>query len=286
VIEWPVALIREIANRRCAFFLGAGVSATAVAPDGTHPKGWDEFLVSATALVRMADLRRQIEQLVCERRYLLALQAIKTCVDRADYQHLLNQNFNTAAFRPGRIHEIIYSLDARLVITTNFDKIYERYCLGTSTEGFKVITYESPSLGDELRSETRLIIKAHGTIDNIHQMIFTRAEYHEMKQQHGRFYELLKAIFLLNTVVFVGCGLDDPDVILLLEEVNITASSNRPHYILVREGSHSDFALNDWEQTFNVRALRYGPDHANLLDDLEILLQHVESARATFGAVA
>jgi NAD-dependent SIR2 family protein deacetylase len=285
VIDWPTALIREVAKRRCAFFLGAGVSATATAPDGSHPKGWEQFLNAATTLVRADRSRIEIEQMVRERRYLLALQAIRTSVDGADYQHLLDQSFNTPTFRPSRIHEIIYTLDARLVITTNFDKIYERHCLSTSTEGFKVMTYDSQSLGDELRSDTRLIIKAHGTIDNIQKMIFTRFEYHDMKQQHGKFYELLKAIFLLNTVVFIGCGLEDPDVILMLEEVKITASAYRPHYILIREGSQNEFALSDWEQTYNVKALQYGPDHSNLIDDLENLLQHVEAARATHGVV-
>ena len=111
-----------------------------------------------------------------------SLQAIKTSADRGDYQDMPNQNFNSPAFQPSRLHQIILALDSRIVITTNFDKIYERYCLNTSAEGFKVVTYESPSLADELRSDTRLIIKAHGNIDDIQRMVFTRAEHHRIKQ--------------------------------------------------------------------------------------------------------
>jgi len=94
---------------------------------------------------------------------------------------------------------------------------------------------------------------------------------------------MVKAVFLLNTVIFIGCSFDDPDVALLLEEVKITASSDRPHYILIREGSQSEFAIQDWQQTYNVRALRYGPDHANLVEDLEEFLQRVEALRARSG---
>lgn len=212
-----------------------------------------------------------------------SLQAIKTSADRGDYQDMPNQNFNSPAFQPSRLHQIILALDSRIVITTNFDKIYERYCLNTSAEGFKVVTYESPSLADELRSDTRLIIKAHGNIDDIQRMVFTRAEHHRIKQEFQPFYEMLKAVVLLNTVIFIGCSFEDPDVMLLLAEVKITASSDRPHYVLVREGSQSAFAVEDWQQTYNVRALQYGPDHGALIQDLEDFLQRVDAVRASLG---
>jgi hypothetical protein len=284
VINWPDTLVREVAKRRCVLFLGAGVSASATGVGGIRPKEWQQFLIDACRLIAALDRRTIVGQLITERRYLLALQAIKDEVDAGDYQTLLNDNFNTPAFQPSKLHEIIFDLDSRLVITTNFDKIYERYCLNESTEGFKVIPYYSPSLADELRSDTRIIIKAHGSIDDVQRMFFTRAEYHSAKQNNSNFYEILKAIFLLNTVIFLGCGFEDPDVQLLLEEVKITSSGNRPHYILIKEGSQIDFGIRDWHKTYNVKALEYGPDHNDLITDLEGLLRRVDAMRATFGA--
>jgi hypothetical protein len=284
VITWPDTLVSEVARRRCAFFLGAGVSAAAVGLHGERPKDWKGFLTDACSLVSPQAKRSVINKLIKDRRYLLALQAIKTSVDGGDYHEFLNKNFNVPAYQPSKLHEIIYNLDSRIVITTNFDKIYEKYCLGISNEGFKVISYDMQSLGDELRSDTRVIIKAHGLIDNIQNMVFTRAEYHSMKQKHPSFYELLKAIFLLNTVIFIGCSLEDPDVVLLLEEVKITASGHRPHYILIRRGAHHEFSVRDWQQTYNVRALQYDVSHDNLIKDLETLRQKVEAVRAVPGA--
>ena len=72
VISWPAGLVREVAKRRCAFFLGAGVSATAANPTGVRPKDWGEFLQEACTLVQVPDKRMQIEALVSEKRYLLA----------------------------------------------------------------------------------------------------------------------------------------------------------------------------------------------------------------------
>ncbi len=280
MIDWPQTLVREIARRRCMFFLGAGVSASAADEDGNRPKLWGEFLTEACGLVAAGPKRVEVTKLVDERRYLLALQAIAEEADGADYQELLNENFNNPAFKPSDLHRVILDLDSRIVITTNFDKIYEALCLATSVEGYKVIAYSSNAMGDELRSDTRIIIKAHGTIDDIQCMVFTKADYHKAKQAHPRFYTMLRALFLTNTCVFLGCSLDDPDVLLLLEDVRQTASTQRPHYAIVLQGEHSRYALQDWQKAYNIRALGYEPDHAALTVNLKNLYEQVEAERA------
>src|SRR6266581_4929491 len=83
---------------------------------------------------------------------LLALQMIRDNSDVADYR---------TAKRAAPVH---FDLDARIVITTNFDKIYEKYCFQFADGEafpFKVLPYTATSLADELRSDTRIIIKAH-----------------------------------------------------------------------------------------------------------------------------
>lgn len=280
MIAWPKSLVTEIARRRCILFLGAGVAASATNAAGKRPKEWREFLTTAVALVTNAGKRADIGCLIDENRFLLALQAICKEADPGDYHGLLNECFNDASFVPSELHKVIFSLDSRLVITTNFDKIYEKHCLATSTEGFKVIPYHSKSLGDEIRSDTSLIIKAHGSIDEIGRMIFTKAEYHAAKEEHASFYAILKALLLTNTCIFIGCGMDDPDVLLLLEEVRITANPNRPHYALLRAGSHSSYVKQDLTSAYNVRTLEYGPDHADLVTGLLELKAQIDGIRA------
>lgn len=280
MIAWPKSLVTEVARRRCILFLGAGVAASATNAAGTRPKEWKAFLLAAVALVHDIPKQADITQLINDNRLLLALQAIRAEADPGDYQGLLNTCFNDATFEPSELHKVIFDLDSRLVITTNFDKIYEKHCLTASTDGFKVIPYNSDSLGDEIRSDTRLIIKAHGSIDDIGRMVFTKAEYHAAKQNFSSFYAILKALLLTNTCVFIGCGLDDPDVLLLLEEVRITANPNRPHYALLRTGSHSAYVRNDLLSAYNVRTLEYGPNHVDLVTDLKALQAEIDAIRA------
>lgn len=280
MINWPKSLVTEIARRRCILFLGAGVAAAAVNPVGKRPQEWKEFLKAAVDLIHTPQIKTDINNLIDQNRLLLALQAINDEADPGDYHALLNTNFNDASFEPSELHKVIFNLDSRLVITTNFDKIYEKHCLTASTEGFKVIPYYSDSLGDEIRSDTRLIIKAHGSIDEISHMVFTKAQYHAAKERHASFYAILKALLLTNTCIFIGCGMDDPDVLLLLEEVRVTANPNRPHYALLREGSHTSFVKKDLASAYNVRSLEYGPNHADLVTDLQELQAQIDSIRS------
>lgn len=280
MITWPNSLVNEIAKRRCLLFLGAGVAASANNAKGERPLDWNKFLVSATDLVNDSAIKEEVLKLIESNKLLLALQAVKDTSDPGDYQALLNECFNDSTFEPSELHSIIFDLDSRFVITTNFDKIYEKHCQKVSQEGFKTVPYYSESLADEIRSDTRLIIKAHGSIDDISKMVFTRAEYHQAKKNYSSFYDMLKALLLTNTCIFIGCGMEDPDVLLLLEEIKMTTNTSRPHYALLRQGSHSSFTTRDLLSTYSVKSLTYGPDHSDLIVSLKELHEQIESIRA------
>lgn len=281
MIKWPPSLVKEIAKRRCIFFLGAGVSASAINLKGESVKDWEVFIKDASKLITSSDARRECLSILENGNFLLALQAVVRSIDKSDYHDYLNSNFNNPRFQASRIHEIIFKLDARIVITTNFDKIYDNYCLQQSDIGYKVISYDSQSLVDEIRSDTYLIIKAHGTIDDIHKMVFTKSEYYKAKKEFPNFYEVLKALFITNTVVFIGCGLNDPDVCLLLEDVKIIGEPQKVHYAITKNGQ-SKFIKEDWKNTYNISALEYGPKHIDLVEELENLLRLVEDERALY----
>lgn len=282
MISWPRSLVREIAARRAVFFTGAGVSASARDARGGAPKTWGAFLADATELVCDKAKKRVIKRRVQQGKYLVALQGIRDECNVAEYRDLLNRNFNNPAFQPSDLHSCILDLDVRIIVTTNFDKIYETYyaSVGAAPGAFKTVNYYSSDLVDEIRSDTRLVIKAHGSIDDISRIVFTRAEYHNAKREFAKFYGVLKAIFLTHTAVFIGCGMEDPDVVLLLEDVRITGSAERPHYALIKKKSQDVVSIADWKKTYNIHPLEYGPSHDDLVTDLRELQRQVEAERA------
>jgi NAD-dependent SIR2 family protein deacetylase len=283
MVDWPHSLIREIAAERCIIFLGAGISAASKKADGSSSmKTWGQFLTAATALIKDAKNKAIVKALLDEKNYLLTLQGIRDFVDRADYMAFLDTEFNSTEFQPNNLHEIINKLDARIVITNNFDTLYEKYC-ARFTGGFKTLHYDNKSLFDELRSDTRLIIKAHGCITNINKMVFTRADYHRAKAENSGFYEVLRALFMTNTVLFLGCSMTDPDVALLLEDVKITTAASKCHYALVLEGNNP-VVTKDLQDTYNVKVLTYGPSHDALAAELQELLDLVIGERSKTSA--
>lgn len=284
MVAWPDSLAREIVKERCVLFLGAGISSTAQDDTGAHTPSWSEFLNKALVLVE-ARLQRPIKKLITEGKLLIALQAIRDNCNPTEYRDLLDATFNNNIYKPSKVHRIINELDPRIVITTNFDKIYERFCLAPQggATAYKVLNYNATDFADEVRSDTRLIIKAHGTIDNITDMIFTRAQYHKAKREHPHFYEVLKAVLITNTVLFLGCGLEDPDIMLLLEDVRIAGRHEKPHYALTLKGTKNRFLIKDWKDTYNIQVFEYGPTYANIEGELQALLTKVSQLRVVFN---
>lgn len=282
-IDWPQTLIESLAYRRCIIFIGAGVSATAIPKDSSSTSrlvGWEDFLKNANKnLIKDIGLQTEIEELIKKNDYLLALQAIHNDSDRGDYIGYLEKHFNSQLYQQSKIHEIIYDLDSRIVITTNFDKIYETYCYSMAREdGYKVITYHNKHLCDAIRLGSYIIIKAHGTIDDPQNMVFTQQQYTEAKYCNSNFYNTLRALFITNVILFIGCSLNDPDIRLLLEEVKQSGKPETCHYMLTCEDV-SRIQTDHIHSNYGVKSLKYGCDHSELEKSLSGLFDDVESLR-------
>ncbi|MCL8034387.1 SIR2 family protein, partial [Pseudomonas aeruginosa] len=65
-----------------------------------------------------------------------------------------------------------------------------------------------------------LIIKIHGSVDSTDKLIFTRKDYSEARTKYRNFYQIIEALSLTHTFIFIGCGTNDPDIRLLLEDFN------------------------------------------------------------------
>lgn len=282
MVKFPDSLINEFARRRCVLFLGAGVSATAEAEDGTHPPVWSEFIRGALDLVSSPKLRKEVKRYLSLQNNNLALQTIFNASNRADYIAYVEKNFNNPKFKFSRAHSLIEEMGSKIVITTNFDSIYDNYCRNISEQGFKIITYDNESLSDTIRSDASIIIKAHGTIDNTRKMIFSKSDYHNAKSTYWKFYKILKALFMTNTILFLGCGMTDPDLLEILEDVKITATPEKPHYLLTNSGQ-SYSIQKDLLESYNVEAIAYGESHTLFIQALAEFKEQLFTKRETLG---
>lgn len=239
-IDWPPTLVTELAERRCIVFMGAGVSMGSVAADGIrHPPSWETFLRNATALIHTARDKKAATTLINKYQFLDAAEVITDCSNPADFTDYLRETFIQPHFAPNDMHKIILDVDPKIIITTNYDDIYDHYCVsGQADSGYNICRYYDSFAVENIRSRIRLVLKAHGCVSAATKIVLSRSSYYAAKRDYPGFYQLLDALFLTHTLLFVGASLTDPDIQLVLENVNISVPSAHPHYALVERVRH------------------------------------------------
>ncbi|MCY9828591.1 SIR2 family protein [Vibrio chagasii] len=282
MIKWPEDIVNDIARRKSVLFLGSGISMNSTSPSGVRPKTWAAFLNS---LLPQITPNKHIKDLIKENDFLTACEIIKRELGRANFTRAVEAEFLTPGYQPAEIHEVLFNLDSRIVATPNFDKIYETYANAQANGSIVVKQHNDNDVSSFVRSPGRLILKLHGTIDSPDNLIFTRAEYAEARTKYSAFYEILEALSITHTFIFMGCGINDPDIKLLLEDTLFKHNSSRGHLMLLpKEGVHKSVA-KVVEDTMNLQVIRYSSanNHVELLDSLKQLQALVEQEREELG---
>ncbi|WP_417820975.1 SIR2 family NAD-dependent protein deacylase [Terasakiella sp.] len=278
MINWPSEVVSDISRRRCVVVLGSGISMNSVNIDGKRPKTWLSFLKSTLVNIQP---KRHIEKLLKEGDYLTACEVIKRSLGKEEFTRIVREEFLTPAYLPAEIHKKIFALDSRIVATPNFDKIYETYANSEANGSIVVKQHYDTDVISSIRGSERIILKVHGTIDSPNNLIFTRAEYAEARTKYATFYEVLEALALTHTFVFLGCGVNDPDIKLLLEDTLFKHNSSRTHVMLLPKEALHDSVIEVIQDTMNLNIIQYSSkhNHKELLDSIIALVQLVEDER-------
>jgi hypothetical protein len=155
------------------------------------------------------------------------------------------------------LHKIILEIDPKIAITTNYDEIYDHYCSsGLAQSGYNICKYYDSFAVENIRSRIRLVIKAHGCVSDPTKIVLSRSSYYRAKRDFPGFYQLLDALFLTHTLLFVGASLTDPDIQLVLENANLSVPSAHPHYALVEKTRHESIKAAI-KKTHNVELIEY-----------------------------
>ncbi|CJL00873.1 Uncharacterised protein [Streptococcus pneumoniae] len=273
MINWPAELIDDFESKRVILFIGSGVSRNSIGADGvTKPKTWKSFLTEAATQHGLVDrVRPHLES----RDYLTALDLLRNSITRDQYARIVRREYLDPRYGEAPIHESIYKLDSKIVLTPNFDKIYDVYAQSKSRGTVIIKQYHDLDLARYIRGDQRVVIKAHGSVDSIENMIFGRRDYAEARVKHRWFYEIFKALMLTHTFVFIGCGTDDPDIRLVLEDIHFSAGYAREHYFISAAGAIEEDIKMIFQETMNLRVLEYDypaeGDHSDLSNALEEL---------------
>ena len=280
MIDWQAEIVGDFARRRAVLVIGSGISCQSRGRGDRKPPTWKEFLEKAAIdcpnKTDMSPIRRALDT----RDYLHACEWLKKRFDEG-WPNYLRDTFSLPAYRAATIHEQILKLDSRIVFTLNFDDIYERHAGGIHLGSYIIKNYYDPDVAEFLRGNGRYIIKVHGNLNSAATLIFTQKDYSEARIKHASFYHAFDAALLTHTFVFLGCGLADPDVNLILENQNFGFPSQNPHYFIAAHNFGDDLR-SSLRTNRNLKVLEYDPiddNHSGLVTELSSLNELVEAAR-------
>ncbi len=283
-MTWPNALIKELAGRRCIIFLGAGASAGCLSADGvTRPPTWSQFLEGLINIMNSDRDVHVISDLITKEKYLDAAEIILKDISVANYTDYLRATFQRPNFKPSKIHEAVLKIDPKIVVTTNFDEIYDNYCkAGTSRDGYNICNHNEDYLVSDLRSPIRCIIKAHGSISDVAKTVLTRSQFFNARKNYNNFYKVLDSLFVTNTLLFIGYSLNDPDIQLVLENSNIASVGSHPHYAVVQNNIHLSIK-GAMTRAYNIEFIEHtAGDFTELQNGLDELANLVETYRLNY----
>ncbi len=284
MIKWPQVLVDDIARRKCVIFIGAGVSKNSRNNMGRAPKNWWEFLKEANKLLTSSSAKKISSKLIQQKDYLTACEVIRDNLGDEDFVNLVESEYLTPAYKCAEIHELIFKLDSRIVLTSNFDKIYETYVGNVSEGTVKVKNYYADDVASVIRGKKteRTVIKIHGTIDEPNRLIFSRKDYVSARSTNRDFYSLLDSLIMTHTFLFIGCGLDDPDIKLLLEDYAHKFRFSRSHYFITRKNTIAPQVIKIVENTMKLKILEYtgtGVNHNRITESIRALVSLVDACR-------
>ena len=186
MVSWPDALIRELADRRVLLFVGSGISKAA------HPSmpTWPALIGLLSDRLATQKDKLLVLKLVKQNNLLDAAQIVSDGVDKPELNAIFRGTFNVAPTPHHEIYQSLLNLDAKTIVTTNYDqfleKNFEYYSDGNAS--YAVCRYTSSDLIDNLRSPQRTIVKAHGCVTELSGLVLDRTSYFRARQNNSRVF--------------------------------------------------------------------------------------------------
>lgn len=154
--------------------------------------------------------------------------------EKKPYYDFLKDKFCSDEYETNIIDEIIVKLQPEHIITTNYDHLLENVN-DPRVSKYAVITKDDDILSKKGRN---YIIKMHGDIDDIQNIVLKEDDYLNYSQNHIIIETFIKALLIDKTFLFVGYSLNDNNLKLIMSYIDFFVKEKRvenrqPHYLVV-----------------------------------------------------
>lgn len=203
---------------KISVFVGAGVSALS---------GYPSWNVLVRKMSDELGYTREKEQKVFSTEELLKIpQMYYNKYKEKKYLREINDEF-VGEYDANEVHDLIFSLRPKHILTTNYDTLLEQTSVkfGRNYSVINADTSVSSSVSNQY------LIKLHGDLNT--KFVLKEQDYLDYETNFMLIDKLTKSIFATNLVIFVGYGLNDYNIKLILNWVkNVQADTFiRPIFI-------------------------------------------------------
>ena len=224
-------IIEASRKNSLTFFVGAGVSALSKAPK------WQDMIDQICDFLKIEKKAKYSAD-----DFLQIPQIFYNEINKDDnkYYTFLEQSLNAKKLIPNEIHSMIYRFKPTSIITTNFDELLEDSA-ANACYNMKVIASDTEV--SDINGE-RFILKVHGDFKH-RNIVFKEEDYLSYSENFKLIETILKAVFSTNTVVFIGYGLNDYNIKLILNWAKnlLQEKFNKPIFIYTDTSPLTDSQL-------------------------------------------
>ena len=162
---------------------------------------------------------------------------------------------------PSEAHRALLQLPPRCFVTTNYDVLLEQaLSLYRPAEYYQVITNRQPVDQPTIlrATATHFVFKPHGHVTDLESIILTREDYRRLAHDLTYTLRTLGTLLVTRPVIFVGCGLRDPDFLMVLDAIAEDYRGGAQEHYCLTLNPHPD-EVRYWRETYGVHLIGY-PD--------------------------
>lgn len=226
---------------KLSVFVGAGVSRLSDYPS------WSSLVRKmADDLKYKYDINKKGEVVFSSEELLKIPQMFYVNRGKEKYNEIISQSFSNDC-EPNDIHDLILSLNPNHILTTNYDTLLEETAVKFG-KNFSIIN------SDKVVSKTETvnyIVKVHGDFSG--GFVLKEQDYLDYEYNYKLIDNIVKTIFATNLVLFIGYGLNDYNIKLILNWVKNVQLDTFTNPIFI----HTDDKINEEEMSYQInRGLR------------------------------
>ncbi|MCW6110138.1 SIR2 family protein [Clostridium sporogenes] len=213
-------------ENRLVIFVGAGVSKNSDLPD------WSELVKE---FVNRLNYPISKDKELSSDEYLKIPQYYYNIHGRENYERVIKEVLDIER-ESNEIHELIFRLNPKHIITTNYDRLLENTMIEQRMI-FDVISKDKDLLDS---NKSNYIIKMHGDIKALDNIVLKENDYLNYSQNHILIETFIKSLLVSNTFLFVGYSLNDYNLKQIISWVDYLAKgytdiNDRPKNFIIQE---------------------------------------------------